>query len=255
MKTVVVALQSAIILHLYKLTQDLLSHGLSSLGTLAKNNEFVPQQFRNKNGRTAGSSVFGFNDGHILLSHMTKRSKSMIFLSTLQQNLCDIDEAKSEMIKFYNNTRKAVSSMDERCQTYSSERATKRWPFALFTDLIDVCGVAAFIIHNTIYGEGENDSDFTRKTFLMELSDGLVIDQIVKRSSVKVEKSSISNRGTTVAKTRSADAVCSLEVRKRRCRFCPSKISRKTKTLCTNCGRHVCREHYICTITCVECKT
>lgn len=242
----------------YKLSQELLSHGLPSLGIVGTNHYFVPQQFQNNQGRKAGSNVFGFNDGHTLLSHMTKRNKLMIFLSTLQQNPCDIDETKSEMIKFYNNTRKAVSSMDECCQTFSCERATKRWPFALFTNLINVCGVAAFIIHNGIHGDGNSASDFTRKQFLTELSDELAFDQIVKRGSVKFNKSHLSSKtvqcGITANKTDRADDFAPIEVKKRRCRFCPSKIDRKTKTLCTNCRRNVCKEHSKMTIICVECN-
>ena len=60
-----------------------------------------------------------------------------------------IDESqkkKPEIILYYNKAKGGVDRMDPMVQMYSCKRKTKRWPMVFFFNMIDVAGIAAFLI-------------------------------------------------------------------------------------------------------------
>lgn len=240
----------------YELAQELLSHGLTCVGTVRKNRKFLPAEFQANRRRPVGSTLFGFRAKHTLVSHVPKQNKSVLLLSPLHHTPVICDSGKSEVNEYYNATKGGVDVMDRMCHAYSCQRGTNRWPFAFFCNLINVCGIASFVIYNNKHNIDDIQASRTRRKFLIDLSDMLVYDQVMRRSThgtilphrlalhdVREHLGSPSVTAPT-AQTNERGA----------CYMCPKTINRKTKTCCSNCNRNVCGEHHIKTILCVICE-
>lgn len=244
----------------YELAQELLGNGLTFVGTVRKNKRFIPPEFQANRRREVGSNLFGFRPKITLLSHVPKKNKSVILLSTLHHSSTIDDDGKAEINTFYNRTKGGVDILDQMCHTYSCQRGTNRWPFAFFMNLINVCGVAAFVVYNVSHGIRQEQYAFQRKKFLIALSEELVYDQIARRST---QGMSASHRSTlnevrehlNIPETSSAPpSNSSNQPAKRRCHLCPPTIGRKTKTCCDKCNKNVCGEHSKVTVLCEKCQ-
>ena len=57
-----------------------------------------------------------------------------------------------------------MEGLDQIVRCYSSKRRTNRWPFAFFMNLLDVAGIAAYLIYNkqnpTIYANTKHVESF-----------------------------------------------------------------------------------------------
>lgn len=244
----------------YQLAQELIENGLTLVGTVRKNKTFIPPEFQANSRREVGSNLFAFRPKITLLSHVPKKKKSVIFLSTLHHSPLVDDEGKAEINTFYNRTKGGVDILDQMCHTYSCQRGTNRWPFAFLMNLINVCGIAAFVIYNATHDIRQEQYSFERKKFLIALSEELVYDQIACRSTRGMDAS---NRSTlnearqhlNIGETSAAPANQSdSKPSKHRCYLCPTNIGRKTKTCCNKCIKNVCGEHSTTIVLCEKCE-
>lgn len=70
--------------------------------------------------------------------------------------------------------------MDQMVSGYTCKRGTNRWPLAIFFNMLDVAGLAAFVIHDKLGHVKRNDK---RRVFLMELAEQLVIPYMEERAT------------------------------------------------------------------------
>ena len=56
-------------------------------------------------------------------------------------------EKKPEVILYYNSTKSGVDILDRMVRTYTSKRMTRRWPVALFYNMLDVSAVNAYVVY------------------------------------------------------------------------------------------------------------
>ena len=75
---------------------------------------------------------------------------------------------KPEPILFYNSTKGGVDTADEMLRGYSTKSASRRWPLAVFFNLIDIVALNAFIICSDS-GISQNN----RREFLLSLGEEL----------------------------------------------------------------------------------
>lgn len=243
----------------YDLAQELLGNGLTVVGTVRKNKKFIPAEFQPDKKREIGSNLFGFREKMTLVSHVPKKNKSVVLLSTLH-NTPSVIGNKAEINLYYNRTKGGVDTLDQMCHSYSCQRGTNRWPFAFFMNLINVAGIAAFVIYNTVHGISSERSSFDRKKFLIELSEAMVYDQVARRSTRGMKESNRQmlgdvRRSLQIPESNENEPQQSKaqQPTKRSCHLCPSKINRKTRTCCEKCNNHVCGEHSITVVTCENC--
>lgn len=240
----------------YDLASELLGNGLTLVGTVRKNKRFIPTEFQPNRAREIGSNLFGFRKDITLMSFVPKKNKSVILLSTLHHSPSIDSQGKADINTFYNRTKGGVDILDQMCHTYSCQRGTNRWPFAFFMNLINVCGVAAFVIYNAAHDIRQEQYAFQRKKFLITLSGELIYDQILRRSTHGMTKSHRSTlksvrESLNIPETSSSRTTQAL---KRACHLCPSTINRKTKTCCNKCNKNVCGEHSTTTVLCELCQ-
>lgn len=242
----------------YELSQEMLGSGMTIVGTVRKNKKFIPQEFQANRSREIGSILFGFRPRITLMSHVPKQSKSVVLLSTMHTRPTISSSGKAEINEFYNSTKGGVDVLDQMCHTYSCQRKTNRWPFAFFKNLLNVSGVAAFILYNATHGINVQDGSFRRKRFLLELSDSLVYDQIMRRNTERLSATHISlisevrqmlnvpeeirPASSAIPAPVSVSKPQSDPIRKR-CVVCPIALNRRIKSCCDNCDNYICGEH------------
>ena len=86
------------------------------------------------------------------------------------------------MVLNYNASTAGVDTMDQMVRTYTSKRMTRKWPMALFYNLLDVSALNAFIIWIHLNLNWMNGIFYKRKIFFTELGKQLVRDNAARRA-------------------------------------------------------------------------
>ena len=152
---------------------NLLQNGLTLVGTVRKNKTFLPPSFLPSRRREVHSSNFEFMRNMTLMSYVPKINKAVLILSTMHDDaqVTDDDIKKPEINLFYNKTKGGVDSLDQLVHSYMTKRKSRRWPLCFFHNLLDVAGVAAFILWTSKNPNWEGRKLHKRRLFLELLSD------------------------------------------------------------------------------------
>jgi hypothetical protein len=138
---------------------------------------------------------------------------------------------------------------------FSVKRKTRRWPLVVFFNMLDVSGVAAFVIWIANYPDWQIKRHASRRRkFIVELGTSLVDEQIKRRLQNPSQIRKQSRRALRLLgyvddhQPRTAQPAG-----KKRCYLCPREVDRKTRTHCDDCGNNVCQEHSSTSTFCDEC--
>ncbi|XP_046392323.1 piggyBac transposable element-derived protein 4-like [Ischnura elegans] len=169
-----------------ELAQNLLSNGLTLVGTVRKNKGFIPVTFQANKSREVGSSLFGFTANSTLVSYVPKMRRSVVLLSTMHHSNTVMEDVntKPEIINHYNSTKGGVDSLDQLVHAYMCKRRTNRWPFAFFMNGLDVSGVAACVVWMNTHPNWNADKHYSRRLFIQSVSESLVQVHIERRSNL-----------------------------------------------------------------------
>lgn len=216
------------------LARKLKSMNLTLLGTIRKNKGELPNELVATKKREKFSSIFAFQDQETLVSYCPKKGKVVLLLSTMhfQPEVSEATDKKPLMILDYNATKAGVDTMDQMVRNYTTKRKTRRWPMALFYNMVDVSALNAFIIWMHLKPDWNESSDHRRRRFLLELGKSLIQANQERRVQMppplpqKAQK-----RG--------------------RCSYCARSNDLKQSTFCSVCAKFVCNEHsrvvcYVC---------
>lgn len=108
----------------------------------------------------------------------------MILLSTqhCDKGQSDADEShKPQIIKDYNKTKGGVDMGDQMTRKYTCVRQTRRWPYRIFMEIIDMAALNAYIIWTGKYSEWNKNNKRKRKLFLQDLCLELVTPYVKRR--------------------------------------------------------------------------
>lgn len=228
------------------LMKSLLSRNITIVGTIRKNKKEIPPEFIVAKNRDTNTSLFGFSNEATLVSYVPKKGKVVTLLSSMHvgKNADSIDvstgdKRKPDIITFYNKTKGGVDKVDEMKQSYSVSRKSARWPLTIFFSLLNIAGINSQIVF-----QNNTKSNLKRREYLKNLSKALVLDFVKIRFTtshipqiIKLRMSEIFNLGTTENIT--------TDTHPGRCFRCSSKKNRKTKTVCSNCSKFICKEHTV----------
>ena len=83
----------------------------------------------------------------ILESYVSKKNRSVVFLSLLHHDavVCN-DTGKPKIIEYCNKSKGAVDTLDQMCSRYTVKRATLRWTVAIFYVVVNVASVNVFVV-------------------------------------------------------------------------------------------------------------
>lgn len=165
-----------------ELADYLLSKNLTLVGTLRANKACIPKEMLKNRSRTVQSSLFGFMENKTIVSYVPKKDKAVILLSTMHHdNAISDDQNKPDIIKYYNSSKGGVNVMDKMASHFTTKRATKRWPVAVFYNILNVCALEAYVLYTEHNKEAAIRKDNRRK-FLQELGKQLCMPNIQERS-------------------------------------------------------------------------
>ncbi|KAK9884729.1 hypothetical protein WA026_007574 [Henosepilachna vigintioctopunctata] len=160
-----------------ELVDNLKKKGLTCVGTLKKNKREIPKQFLPSKQREIGSTLYGFAGQNTLLSHVPKKSKAVILLSSMHHiEATDQTTGKPEIIHFYNTTKGGVDEIDKKCSIYTCSRRTRRWPMVIFYRMLDVSSVNSHLLYDIHHGKTTE-----RGIFIKDLARSMVLQHMQRR--------------------------------------------------------------------------
>lgn len=226
------------------LAVDLLSNGLTLLGTLRKQRREVPAIMRARNPPHTSHFIYDHAAKITLTSYVPARNRVVILLSSSHGrgfvNANDPSQ-RPQMILDYNEGKGGVDQMDENLAEFTCIRKTVRWPLLIFYNIIDVASNNAFI-HMKRSGYTK-----TKKEFLRALSLEMASPYAKNRHRVNHRLHNSIRHAAEQFDFRPFSAPRQNPVHQLgRCHRC-SKVSRAT---CDGCQRFVCGAHKVVTKSC-----
>ncbi|XP_054083377.1 piggyBac transposable element-derived protein 4-like [Zeugodacus cucurbitae] len=160
----------------YNLAEMLMNRRVAFVGTVRKNKTFIPHELLNPK-RDVKSTLFCYRNNNIgLCSYMAKPKNPVIMLSTAHYR----QSTDPDQILDYNKFKAGVDTMDQMLTGYACKCSTNRWPLAMFYNMLDIAGLASFIIYDELNPAKQSDK---RRSFIIELARQLVIPHMTKRAT------------------------------------------------------------------------
>ncbi|XP_026150656.1 M-phase phosphoprotein 8 isoform X3 [Mastacembelus armatus] len=235
----------------FGLAEELLRREITMVGTMRKKRPELPPQLLRVHGREVFSSIFAFTSTHTLVSYLPKRHKNVVLLSTKHRmpKISSRTKRKPQMMLDYNRCKGGVDTMDKMISTYSCRRKTKRWPLALFFNMLDISAFNAYIVWTAIHPGWHQRTSHRRRLFLHELGKKLITPHMTRRQHLPQTPGAASlvleaQAGSDNPPTHSANPTSTLPTNRvrKQCALCPTR--RVVFCNCKKCGKHVCKEHY-----------
>lgn len=232
------------------------SHGCTILGTIRKNKRQIPQQLLEMNkSRSPNTSIFVYDKNLTMVSYKPKQNKNVLLLSSMHtEGGINENTKKPYMIEYYNSTKGAVDTVDQMCSGHNTSRKTKRWPMAIFFNIINLSIVYGYVIYSnnitTRRMKPMNKIDYMI-TVQEKLTESWQKIRLIKPVSREIRAEIEKSLGTEEATIDTSDATA---IKKRKyCVLCHYSKRRYTKITCSACKKPICGEHQKRHITCLHC--
>ncbi|KAL7861660.1 hypothetical protein SRHO_G00131010 [Serrasalmus rhombeus] len=144
------------------LANRLLESNTTLLGTINKIRREIPLEAKNAKGREKLSTEVYRSDGALLTVYAPKTNKTVCVLSTMHTHVKIADDRKRKP-----NTC-AVDIMDQKVRAYTVRAGTRRWPVAVFYNLLDLAAMNTHVLYTACTGSTES-----RRVFLCALAEEL----------------------------------------------------------------------------------
>ncbi|XP_048853136.1 uncharacterized protein LOC125721153 [Brienomyrus brachyistius] len=152
------------------LANRLLKRNTTLLGTINKIRRELPPQAKDVS-RLKELSTQVFRTGPVILTvYAPKKKKSVCILSTLHRNVeIGMDRKKKpNTVTDYNCMKCGVDIMDQKVRAYTVRAGTRRWPVAVFYNILDLAAMNAHILYKACTGSTEK-----RRVFMAHLAEEL----------------------------------------------------------------------------------
>ncbi|XP_044062125.1 uncharacterized protein LOC122880764 [Siniperca chuatsi] len=150
-----------------KLATTLQAKKTSLVGTLGKRRELPPPQ--KEQAELFSNKVLKCADATLTI-YQGKPRKNVCILSSVHTSvgITDGPKAKPESVTYYNNTKYGVDVLDQMAKAYSVKGGTRRWPVAVFYNILDLTGINAHILFKEC-----TSSKIARRKFMQQLAEEL----------------------------------------------------------------------------------
>jgi hypothetical protein len=215
------------------LAEKLARNGTSIVGTLRANKREVP---RGKPKLELHESEFfetGVGTGAVanLVRYQTKKKKSVLLLSTMHRGSVRQPDKKLKpaTILFYNSNKCGVDMLDSMARMHSTKSPMRRWPMAVFCNILDLAAINAWIIFRK-----ETGKQISRWDFLHGLALSLIEPEIGRRHGTFAEPGPQPSRKRRTCAIRSG---CKENKTRECCTKCHKAMCGRCQALiCTNCA-------------------
>ena len=132
------------------------------------------------------STNFAYHHDATACSYVPKKEKEVMLLSSIHMSgeVSETLSAKPKIMNYCNKTKGGVDTIDKMLSEYIVKRRTLRWPLAFFYNMIEVTGLACYIIYRE-HNPRFKAIDQQRK-FLKELANMLCMPSIETRSNSRI---------------------------------------------------------------------
>ena len=153
-----------------QLARELKDKKTSLVGTVRSNSKGLPKQLTDIILRQNQSAFVCDKANTLLVKYQCKRNRGVYLLSTMHTNpaVAEDEKAKPLVIQFYNKEKCGTDIVDSMLRMMSSRCATRRWPVAVWQNLLDIVALNAWIVF-----QQATKQNVSRKDFLMTLVDCL----------------------------------------------------------------------------------
>ena len=162
----------------------------------------------------------------MLAVYKAKATKTVLVLST-EHRSAKIDtndpKKKPEIITRYNNTKYGVDTSDQMLRLYSTKCASRRWPLAVFFNLLDILCLNSWILAK----EMNMRSARTCREFLLHMGKFFCAKAPPRKRPPHFN----------ITTLRSQALQCGSSEERTRCQACKTN---KTKVTCCSCQKFVC---------------
>jgi len=238
----------------FDLAEKLLADRMTFVGTICSNKPQVPEAMKARRGRQELSSLFGFHDQLTLVSFVPKPGKAVLAISTLHHDATTDAQMsnKPEIILHYNGTKSGVDNMDHLATMHTTRRKINRWPMVLFFNILDIAGIASYILWVGNNPDWQTlNATRRRRLFLTDLGYAMVTPHMKQRAMTPTIQAPIraamKNCGVEAQPRQPHSASISkgskAKAKRRRCSLCQRGNDKKAARECTLCNRPVCGEH------------
>ncbi|XP_073345276.1 uncharacterized protein [Pagrus major] len=151
-----------------KLATALQAKKTSLVGTMSKQKQELPPSVKQQ-AELFNTKVLKCGDATLTV-YQGKPRKNVCILSTVHTGVGTFSgaKAKPESAMYYNNTKYGVGVLDQMARAYSVKGGTRRWPVAVFYNILDLAGINAHILFKEC-----TSSRIARRTFLQQLAEEL----------------------------------------------------------------------------------
>jgi hypothetical protein len=214
------------------LAEKLANNGTSIVGTVRANRREIPIGKANLSIHESEFFETSMEKGNVanLVRYQTKKHKSVLLLSTMHRGCAVMSNTKMKpaSIEFYNSNKCGVDLLDSMARMHSTKSPMRRWPMAVWCNILDLAGVNAWILFSK-----ETGRKISRWDFIHTLALDLINPEVERRRQVEHP---IAGPGCYVSRKRRNCAVrkgCKNNKTMETCRKC-------CKAMCGRCQALIC---------------
>ena len=212
------------------LTRKLAAKKTSIVGTVRKNRRELSSEIVQNSTSQHDSKFFWQDEAKACcVSYQCKKRKNVILLSTMHSSPSvsnQNEKRKPVIVEFYDSNKTGVDIHDRMNRQYSTLSASRRWPLAIWSNILNIGAINAWIIFKKL-----TNSSISRRDFILQLVENL--------RQKHADPNASDERGR---KRCSVNELFSVVEKRRKCQ----------QSDCRNCSSTICKE--CCKITCGKCS-
>ena len=111
------------------------------VGTMRSNRRDIPAIARSTVGRTKGDTKIYHDENSILMVSFWDKGNRPVLLVDSHIHHCPVLNIgnKPETVRFYNETKSGVGTLDKKIRMFSCKWKCRHWPMSIFSNMMDVC--------------------------------------------------------------------------------------------------------------------
>ncbi|CAK8681971.1 unnamed protein product [Clavelina lepadiformis] len=195
---------------------------MTIVGTVRSNSKGLPKEIT-RGEEEKFSSKFFYNSlrNSMLVNYQCKQKKNVNLLSTMHNSPSTdaTEKKKPTVIQFYNQNKVGVDVFDQMARKYTTHAGSRRWPLAVWTNLLDIAALNSWILYRKCSG-----SNISRRSFILQLIEGLRDAYMVKRKQVVQREMKPAQRRPSGKRRKCAGQGC----------------KNNTVTVCSHCSKPTC---------------
>ena len=117
-----------------------------------------------------------------MISYVPKKNRNVLLLSfEFYDTAIEKEKMRPQIIMHYIVTKGALDNGDRLTKLYTCSKSTRRWPFHLFMELLDISALNSYVIWKTKFPGWRSNAPIRRQYFLRELAIQLVTANVFIR--------------------------------------------------------------------------